>query len=120
MAFLRLVTTPGDVSNRDEFAEYLGQIFGHDLAEQPPIVKAQLAAMRAEDVTEHLKSLGKLPTLIVSAEHDPIAPPRCGRTIFCAMPHSRFIEVANASHALPITHASRINDLLEVNFLAAH
>ena len=119
MAFLRLVTTPSSISNPDALAEQLGKLFGHDLADQPPIVKAQLAAMRAEDVTMHLKNLGELPTLIVNAQHDPLAPPSCGRIISKAMPHARYVEVADASHALPITHADRINDLLEENFLVA-
>ncbi len=119
MAFLRLVTQPGTNINQDELAERLGQLFGHDLAEQPPIVKAQLAAMRAEDVTLELRELGELPTLIINARHDPIAPPSCGKAIATAMSHSRYVEVADASHALPITHAEWVNELLENHFLDA-
>ncbi len=119
MAFLRMVTQPGMKTNQDELAEQLGKLFGHDLAEQPPIVKAQLAAMRAEDVTLQLRDLGDLPTLIVNARHDPIAPPSCGKAIATALPHARYVEVAYASHALPITHADWVNELLENHFLDA-
>lgn len=113
MGFLRLVTPPGPIENPDALADRLGQLFGHDLADQPPIVSSQLAAMRAEDVTPWLKDLRDHPTLVVNAKHDPIAPPNCGRIICREMPHARYVEVADASHALPITHADQTNELLE-------
>ncbi len=118
MGFLKLVTPPGAMKHPEALAERLGKLFGHDLADQPPVVKAQLLAMRTEDVTESLKGLGQLPTLVVNAKHDPIAPPNCGRIICNAMPHARYVEVADASHALPITHADQTNRLLEQHLAA--
>ncbi|MDX1930635.1 MAG: alpha/beta hydrolase [Pirellulaceae bacterium] len=116
LAFLRLVTTPGAVTNPDALAARLGELFGHDLAEQPPVVKSQLAAMRATDVTEQLKTLRDLPTLIVNARHDPIAPPQCGLNILKVMPHASYVEFADASHALPVTHADQVNQMLDEHF----
>jgi pimeloyl-ACP methyl ester carboxylesterase len=113
MGFLKLVTAPGRIDHPDALAERMGNLFGHDLADQPPVVKLQLSAMRAEDVTAWLRDLGELPTLVVNAKHDPIAPPSCGRIICNELPHARYVEVAEASHALPITHADQINRLLE-------
>jgi pimeloyl-ACP methyl ester carboxylesterase len=57
-----------------------------------------------------------LPMLIVNAKHDPIAPPQCGRNILKIMPHARYVEFADASHALPITHADKVNQILDEHF----
>ncbi len=118
MGFLRLVTAPGSIEEPNALADRLGKLFGHDLAEQPTIVKAQLAAMRAEDVTSRLGDLVKQSVLVVSATHDPIAPPSCAKILCNAMPHARYVEVADASHALPITHADQINLLLKQHLSA--
>ena len=112
MGFLRLVTAPGPIENPEALADRLGNLFGHDLADQPPIVSAQLAAMRAEDATAWLKDVA-VPTLVVNATHDPIAPPNCGKIICAQIPHARYVEIADASHALPITHDKQTNQLLE-------
>jgi hypothetical protein len=65
------------------------------------------------------RGMGNSQPLIDNAKHDPIAPPSCGRIISKAMPHARYVEVADASHAPPITHADQIKHLLEENFLVA-
>ncbi len=51
-------------------------------------------------------------TLVVSGRHDPIGPPSSGRAIAEKIPGSRFVEIPDASHGLPITHAEQTNSLL--------
>ena len=51
--FLGLVMAPGELAGADleEVTTRLAPLFGHDLADQPPVVNYQLAAMRACDLT---------------------------------------------------------------------
>jgi pimeloyl-ACP methyl ester carboxylesterase len=113
-AFLRLVMSPetADTSDPDELAERLAPLFGHDLADQPPIVDQQLKAMRSYDATPRLGELAGVPTLVVNAEHDPIAPPRSGRKLAGGIPGARYVEIPGASHGVPIQYPDRINSLL--------
>ena len=112
--FLRLLYPPAglDVIDADAKAEQLEAIFGHDLADQPLIVSDQLRAMRAADATPRLGELAGLPSLVVSAAHDPIATPSAGRILTDGIPGSRYVEISDASHGLPITHADQVNALL--------
>ncbi|MBA4191872.1 MAG: alpha/beta hydrolase [Planctomycetaceae bacterium] len=112
--FLRLVLAPGATANADALAE----LFGHDLADQPPVVAAQLRALRACDLSDQLAQLASLPTLVVNAAHDPIAPPRAGRALRDGLKGARYVEIPDASHGLPITHAARVNGLLREHFTA--
>jgi pimeloyl-ACP methyl ester carboxylesterase len=120
-AFLKLILPPGALAREDPeaLAARLADLFGHDLADQPPIVKQQLAAMRKADALPNLGELAGLPTLVVSAAHDPIAPPYLGRTLAAGIPGARYIEVADASHALPIQRADVVNALLREHLGAA-
>jgi pimeloyl-ACP methyl ester carboxylesterase len=116
--FLRLVLPP--TRRTPEFsAEKLADLFGHDLADQPPIVGSQLKAMRAADATRRLGELKGIPTLVMAAAHDPIAPPQSGRKLAEGIPSAKYVEVADASHGLPITHAELINRSLCDHFHAA-
>jgi pimeloyl-ACP methyl ester carboxylesterase len=99
-------------AERDALAERLAPIFGHDLADQPPIVMKQVAAMRAYDATPRLAELAGVPTLVVSAEHDRMAPLASGRAIASGIPGSRYVEIPGAAHGVPIVDAARINALL--------
>lgn len=110
--FLKLVLPPGHTADPDAFAGQLADLFGHDLADTPPVVDHQLKAMRATDLTPQLGELAGRPTLIVSAAHDPIAPPSAGRALHAGIPGSRYVEVADASHGWPITHAGQADALL--------
>jgi|SRR5579883_324005 len=110
--FLRLVLPPGSTANTDELAE----LFGHDLADQPPVAAAQLRALRSVDLSDRLGELAGLPVLVVAAAHDPIAPPRAGLALRDGLAGARYVEVAEASHGLPITHASLVNSLLREHF----
>ena len=112
-AFLELMAPPGSSGgNSDALAERIGSLFGHDLADQHPSVMKHLAAMRVHDVTARLGELGQIPTTVVSAQHDLIAPPSSGRAIAAGIPGARYVEIPNAAHGVPILDAPRINELL--------
>lgn len=119
--FLALVLPPHALAVADVDAEAarIAELFGHDLADQPPIVAQQLRALRAADASARLAELAGIPTLVVSAAHDPIAPPRAGRALAAGIPGARYVEIDDASHGLPITHADRVNALLLEHIAAA-
>jgi pimeloyl-ACP methyl ester carboxylesterase len=120
-AFLELVMPPGSLDriDTDEMAGRLAGLFGHDLADQPPIVDKQLAAMRAYDATPRLGELAGVPTLVVNACHDPIAPPSAGRVLSSGIPGARYVELPDASHGVPIQNPDQINRLLLDHLAAA-
>ena len=113
--FLKLLLPPGGSAD----SEALAELFGHDLADQPPVVPAQLRAMQAIDLSDRLGELVDVRTLIVNASHDPIAPPSAGLALRNGLTGSRYVEVADASHGLPITHAAQVNAMLVEHFAAA-
>ncbi len=115
--FLRLVLSPGATID-DATVARMSDLFGRDLSKQPPIVDVQLKAMRACSVVPRLGELAGLPTLVVSAPHDPLAPPTLGHAIAAGIPGARYAEVAGASHAMPITHAADVNALLRAHIAA--
>ena len=79
----------------------------------------QLRAMRAEDTTSALARLGALPTLVVSAAHDPIAPPSLGRQLASGIPGARYEELTDQAHGAPILAATTVNALLLDHLQAA-
>ena len=93
-------------------AQQLGELFGRDLGDQPPIISEQLRAMSQYSATDRLQELSGIPTLVLSATHDPIARPELGSAIASAIAGSRFIEFSHAGHALPIQCAKEVNTLL--------
>lgn len=113
-AFLEIVMPPSALidADRDALCEELHPLFGHDLASQPPVVMKQLGALRAYDATPRLAQLAPIPTLVVSAEQDRIAPPEYGRAIAAAIPGARYVELSDAAHGVTIHSAERINELL--------
>lgn len=120
-AFLELVMPPGTARNgdADALAAKLEPLFGHDLADQPPIVMPQLRATKRCNLTPRLSELAGVPTLVVSATHDPIAPPPAGEQIAAGIPGARHVEFLDASHGLPISHAERVNALLREHLAKA-
>jgi pimeloyl-ACP methyl ester carboxylesterase len=108
-AFLELVMPPGPIADVDIVAARIGALFGHDLAEQPAIAGAQLRALRASDTSNRLAELAGVPTLVMTGAHDPIAPPSAGLALSRGIPGARYVEVADASHGLPISHAALTN-----------
>lgn len=114
-AFLEIVMPRAalDQVDADAFASTLEPLFGHDLATQPPVAMKQLAALRAYDASDRLGRLGGIPTLVMSAAHDPIGQPEFGRALAAAIPGARYVEFDDASHGLPIQHAGRVNAVLQ-------
>ncbi|MBK6939068.1 MAG: alpha/beta fold hydrolase [Planctomycetes bacterium] len=117
-AFLRLVLPPSPRSHAelDVLATDLAPVFGHDLADQPAVVFHQLRALREGDVSRRLHELAAIPTLVVSARHDLLAPPKLGEALAQGIPGAQFEEVADAAHGLPITHPAWTNARLAAHF----
>lgn len=111
---IRMIMPDDYVRGKDQtkLAQELQDLFGRDLADQPPIVSEQLRAMSRYSAAARLGELSGIPTLVLSAAHDPIAPPRLGKAIASAVAGARFVEFANAGHALPIQCATGVNALL--------
>ena len=67
-AFLGLVMPPAVLAGRDrtQLAEGLAPLFGHDLADQPPIILKQVAAMAEYDASARLGQLAAIPTLVAA------------------------------------------------------
>ena len=117
-AFLEILLPPAALAgaDREMLAAPLAPLFGHDLADHPPVTTPQLKAMRACDATPRLRALANIPTLVVSAAHDPIAPPHLGRELAAGIPGARFLEIADAAHGVTLQQPGRINALLLEHF----
>jgi aminoacrylate hydrolase len=117
-AFLQLVMPEAILRARGpaQLAEELRALFGHDLAEQPPIVMKQVGAMARHDVSARLAELGGIATLVVSAAEDRIARPAFGQQLAAAIPGARFVELAAAGHGVAIQCADMVNALLADHF----
>jgi pimeloyl-ACP methyl ester carboxylesterase len=113
-AFLELVLAPTDLTlpERDALARDLEPLFGHDLARRPAMAMKQLAALRSFDPGERLLTLSGIPCLVISAAHDPVAPPETGRRLAQALPGARYVELPEHSHGVVIRDPSGVNDLL--------
>jgi pimeloyl-ACP methyl ester carboxylesterase len=123
-AFLSLVMPPLALASltpaeRARHAAKLHLLFGHDLAEQPPIVMKQLRATARYDAFPRLAELGRIPTLVVAGRHDRIARPEYGRALSAAIPGARYVELKDGGHGLTIQLAARTNDLLAAHFAGA-
>ena len=120
-AFLELIMPQRYLRQIDrvELAAALHPLFGHDLAEQPPIVMKQLSAMSKYDAGAQLAQLAAIPTLVVSAAEDRIAPPATGRALAAAIPGARYLEIGEAGHGLPIHRAAEINEILADHWIQA-
>lgn len=113
-AFLELVMPPEALArvDRADLAARLAPLFGHDLADQPPIVMTQLKAMARYDARPRFRELAHIPTLVVSAAHDRIAKPASGRALAAAIPAAEYIEIEGAGHGLPIQEPEKVNALI--------
>jgi pimeloyl-ACP methyl ester carboxylesterase len=99
--------------DKDVLAAEIAPIVGRDLADQPPVLMRQVRALGAHDASTRLGELAPIPTLVLSAEHDPIAKPEYGQRLSRAITGSRYVEIANAAHGVTIQNAAEINELLE-------
>lgn len=105
--------------DRAALAERLKPLFGHDLASQPAFAMRQVRAMSRFDAGGRLAELSGIPTLVVSAAADRIARPEYGRELASRVPGARFIEIADAGHAVTIQRAEELNALLLDHLLGA-
>jgi len=112
-AFLRIVMPDAFLATRDAdaLAAELAPVFGHDLGVQPPVVGQQLRALRACNLQVRLHAV-RVPTLVLSAEHDLIAPPRLGRALAAAIPGARYVQIDGAAHGVPLQCPQQVNTLL--------
>ena len=118
-AFMEMLVPPAHLVGKDvaDLAQHVGEMVGRDLAVSPPILMRQLQAMRGSDLSARLAEIGSIPTLIASAAHDPIALTEYGRRLRDAIPGSRYVEFADASHGVTIEQPHVINPLLQ-SFIA--
>jgi pimeloyl-ACP methyl ester carboxylesterase len=116
-AFVQLVMPDAYLrSAPPSLAGDLAVLFGHDLADQPPIVMKQLRAAARFDASARLAALAGTPTLVVAATHDRIALPRFGRALCDAIPGARYVEIPDAGHGCTIQCPDRVNALLSEHF----
>ena len=120
-AMLELVMADGHLrgANHEQLAAEFADLFGRDLADQPPIVMKQLRAMSNYGIAQGLTRLAGLSTLVVSGAHDLIARPALGRALADSIPGARYVEFPDAGHALSIECARETNELLVAQLAAA-
>lgn len=119
-AFLE-ITMPKELrrtADLDKWARDMETLFGHDLAVTPPIVYQQMRAYLGFDAGGRAAELAGIPTLVLSAEEDPLAPPPVGRRIVDALPGASFHTIKGA-HGVTITHPKEVNALLRQHFASA-
>lgn len=97
-------------SDLDQLALKIGELVGRDLADNPRIIMRQMNAMMRHDVFHRLGEV-KVPTLVLSGEHDLIASSEVGKALAKAIPGSRFIEIQAASHCCTIQKAEEVNGI---------
>jgi 3-oxoadipate enol-lactonase len=75
--------------------------------------------MAAFDRTADLAALASLPTLVMSAREDRIALPAFGQELARAIPGARYVEVADAGHAVTLQCAEVVNAALLAHLAGA-
>jgi pimeloyl-ACP methyl ester carboxylesterase len=113
-AFLELIMPARYLRQIDRaaLAAEIAPLFGYDLANQPFFVMRQLKAMSRYDAGGRLAGLSTIPTIVVSATEDRVAPVASGRALAAAIPGAKYIELADAGHGMTIHRAEEINRLL--------
>ena len=114
-AFLEMIVPPDQLrtADQDRLATQVSTFIGRDLADQPPILLKQLRALGRHNCLSRLGALAAIPTLVMSAEHDRIAPPPSGRMLAEAIPGSQFEEISGASHGVTVQQPEKINPRLK-------
>lgn len=120
-AFLQMLFPPDHLrtADRDTLATEVAAIVGRDLAWSPPVLMKQVQALARHDTSDRLRQLSGIPTLVLSALHDPIASPRYGRQIAQLIPGATYEEMPNASHGVIIQQADEVSRRLETFFRSA-
>ncbi len=112
-AFVEMVSPRARLASEgaDSLAAQLASAFGRDLADRPAVLMAQFRALGASDLSARLAEIA-VPTLVVSAEEDRIAPPSQGRALAGAIGGARYEELAGESHACVVQAPERLDPLL--------
>jgi len=120
-AFLRMLFPPEFLASvcPDELSTSLAPVIGRDLADSPQIMMKQIKALAAHDCTARLRKLSHIPTLVVSAQKDPIALTYFGQLLCLHIRGARYVEIPGASHGVTLQEPQRINTLLRDHFLAS-
>jgi pimeloyl-ACP methyl ester carboxylesterase len=120
-AFIELVMPRSRlaVGDRQAIAEQLAPLFGRDLADNPAILMQQVRAMAKHDVRARLGELASIPTLVLSASEDRIAPPSAGRDTAARILGARHVVFDDAAHGVTISHPTEVDALLDDHFSAA-
>ncbi len=98
-----------ETQDREALAAHIMPMIGRDLAVQPAVLVQQLRALSKHDVYDRLGALSGIPTWVVSARHDRIAPPESGRRLADAIPGARFDLAEDAAHGLPLHRVDWVN-----------
>lgn len=119
-AYLRLILPPDSETGerRIEVLEKANARSYGDLRSRPRVLLDQLRAMREFDASPRLQVLAGIPTLVISAQFDLIAPPRLGRALAAAIPGAEYREIKRASHAAPSHRTGEVNALLKAQLAA--
>ncbi|MEO8428692.1 MAG: alpha/beta hydrolase [Verrucomicrobiota bacterium] len=113
-AFLEMLWPAGalEMADTEELATRVAALVGRDLADQPSVLMRQVRALGRHDTLHRLDELAGIPTIVLSAEHDPIALPRYGRMLSESIPGAHFKLMPAASHGVTIEQANHINQML--------
>jgi aminoacrylate hydrolase len=119
LAFARLIMPDAYLAARgaEVVMTELEEIFGRPLWQGPAIADVQLRALRSHDEREQLPRLAALRCIVMSGRLDPIATHAANAALAAGLsaPHRVWDD---ASHALPIQHASAVNEVLRAHFAA--
>lgn len=115
-AFFELVS-PTSVPPTPENIAVVEQAFGRHLVDLPPATPSQVYALVRADHRAELPALAHLPTLVVSAHEDKLAPPSQG--VLLAELLQTTVHELPGGHALPVQSASTINALLRTFWSSA-
>jgi aminoacrylate hydrolase len=120
-AFLEIVMPRSVITTADceALAASLAPLFGRDLADNPSIIMQQVRAMSTHELGPRLAALASIPTLVLSADEDRIAPPAAGRATAERIGRARHLELADSAHGVTIQRAEQINAILDEHFQAA-
>ena len=100
--------TPDMYEERPEAVTRFTEDFGH----LDPEGFAAVCDAVAQMDQRHLVPALRVPTLVVSAAHDPLLPPGHGRRLADGISEARFEVVYGAAHLLGVERADRVNELL--------
>ncbi len=117
-AFLELVMPRSVLASAEPatLADELAPLFGRDLAESPAILMQQMRAMAKHDIRSRLGELASIPTLVLVADEDRIAPPISARETAERIGTARYLELRDSAHGVTIQRAAEVNTILEAHF----